>query len=67
MVPALQMIFKVRSDAADVLKKSGVVEYVQCVLIFQKNVRCGDGSVVLVESLGALSTGDTPVSLNWCG
>ena len=51
----------------DVPKKSGVAEDVHCGLIVQKNVRLGDGAVLLVESLGTSCTGDTPVSLSWCG
>ena len=52
---------------ADVPKESGVTEDVDCAMIVQKNVRQGDGAVVIMENFGAPSIGDTPVSLSRCG
>ena len=51
----------------DVLKESGVIEDVDCGLIFQYNSRHGDGEIVLMESFAYLDIGDTTISLIQCG
>ena len=52
---------------AYVLKKIGVTEDIHCGLIIYKNVRGGDGAVVLVKIFGVSSTSYTPFILSQCG
>ena len=54
-------------ECADVLKNSGVAEYVHCGIIVHNIIRRGDGVVVLMEDFGAPPTRGTPVRLRLCG